>query len=582
MPKTTSIDWLKKLVENQKQFQKAQKELEEELSELGKDKTPGTVIFCDLKGSTGYRRRYGAEAGLMKAFLHNRTVSEAIAGAGGRVVKWMGDGVLGLFAQDECGDEHPFKALIAALVALNEIKALNSKEPLRRLVSAANPGEYVEHDHEVHTKVAICSGALHFFDFAPAKGSTSEAPPAAPPGGARDPMGSCVDLAARLSHLAEADVVLINEDTFWGHTPKDEKGNPLLSNPIAGVCQLPRDEISWRRFIFPWVRETVYVPHVTAFLVGPEKMHACRLVQAGDAPILKQKCVELANRDRLQNGHSDASIVYALGAVPCNVAGFEKPVNALALTLEPQERPIKHAVHEWDDPKLQHLLHVAELCYRRGGDPEQAALKYEEVRAKDPRNFPANVRLAMIARSKGNNVLAMERLMAAKESDPECPLAWAVAGMTHLDDLLHNMSDRTEGLVRAITGFSRAKYLAAQKFYGLLEQYCTAMLAISHFLRRDPEGDDMVKGKTLVDELRNWPPKNTITRYATTLAGVYLKIAQDDKQGALAEVNTLLEEIKKNAPVREKAVDDVPYDHVIQLKDIKNLLRHAECIAQIE
>jgi len=173
----------KKSGKPKKKLGKNEEELLDEVNRLRNKQNAWDHYIFDLKGSTGYRRRYGAEAGLMKAFLHNRTVSDAVSWAGGRVVKWMGDGVLGLFALDECGTDHPFKALSAALVALNEIKALNGKEPLRRLVSVASTDEYERADHEVHTKVALCSGALHFFDLAanePSRSSNIAATPGVP------------------------------------------------------------------------------------------------------------------------------------------------------------------------------------------------------------------------------------------------------------------------------------------------------------------------------------------------------------------------------------------------------------------
>ena len=148
---------MREIEKTKSEVEAKQAELVKELQLLRGLKKPGTVIFFDLVGSTGYRRRYGSELGLMKAFLHNRTVTEAIERAGGRMVKWMGDGVLGCFSSERCGENHAFQALRAALGALQAIKALNQSDLLQTLFSAEKGEAYKESDHEVHTKIALCA-----------------------------------------------------------------------------------------------------------------------------------------------------------------------------------------------------------------------------------------------------------------------------------------------------------------------------------------------------------------------------------------------------------------------------------------
>src|SRR6476646_7490078 len=112
---------------------------------LRNGKSLATVIFFDLIGSTGYRRRYGAEKGLKKAYIHNVHVSRAIVRAGGYVVKWLGDGVMGCFTHEGCGDAHAMKALHAALQTLRDLPQINLQK---------------QHDDEIHTKISICAGAF--------------------------------------------------------------------------------------------------------------------------------------------------------------------------------------------------------------------------------------------------------------------------------------------------------------------------------------------------------------------------------------------------------------------------------------
>lgn len=67
-----AISSLSKVLESEEQ-------LAQDIESLGTKKSLGSVVFFDLVGSTGYRRQYGPEKGLEKAFLHNVQVSRQIA-----------------------------------------------------------------------------------------------------------------------------------------------------------------------------------------------------------------------------------------------------------------------------------------------------------------------------------------------------------------------------------------------------------------------------------------------------------------------------------------------------------------------
>jgi len=57
-----------------------------------------TVMFTDLVGSTELRTRVGEDAAETMRATHDRVLTSAITGAGGRVVKHLGDGVMATFA----------------------------------------------------------------------------------------------------------------------------------------------------------------------------------------------------------------------------------------------------------------------------------------------------------------------------------------------------------------------------------------------------------------------------------------------------------------------------------------------------
>jgi class 3 adenylate cyclase len=61
---------------------------------------PACVLFADLVGSTEYKQRWGDLRGLVKTAAHNRVVTEAVRQAGGLIVKYLGDGVMAVFRED--------------------------------------------------------------------------------------------------------------------------------------------------------------------------------------------------------------------------------------------------------------------------------------------------------------------------------------------------------------------------------------------------------------------------------------------------------------------------------------------------
>src|SRR5437867_6142002 len=72
----------------------ARAQAEEELEKL---RTPVTILFSDIKGSTTYFEKKGDVEGMAMINRHNSLLFPEIEGAGGRVVKTIGDAIMACF-----------------------------------------------------------------------------------------------------------------------------------------------------------------------------------------------------------------------------------------------------------------------------------------------------------------------------------------------------------------------------------------------------------------------------------------------------------------------------------------------------
>src|SRR5262245_61719252 len=66
--------------------------------ELEKMRTPVTILFSDIKGSTGYFEKKGDVAGVAMINRHNSILFPVIKQEGGRIVKTIGDSIMACFA----------------------------------------------------------------------------------------------------------------------------------------------------------------------------------------------------------------------------------------------------------------------------------------------------------------------------------------------------------------------------------------------------------------------------------------------------------------------------------------------------
>src|SRR5262252_10940152 len=93
-----------------------------------------TVMFCDLVGSTPLSARLDPEdlRGIIGAY--HRCVAEIVAGFGGFVARYMGDGVLGYFGYPQAHEDDAERATRCGLTAVNRVPQLKLAEELHSRV----------------------------------------------------------------------------------------------------------------------------------------------------------------------------------------------------------------------------------------------------------------------------------------------------------------------------------------------------------------------------------------------------------------------------------------------------------------
>src|SRR5262249_49254888 len=96
-------------------------------AELRKNKSPVTVMFTDLAGSTAFFDQFGDTAGVKWIEEHNTIVFPQVKAHDGTVVKTIGDSVMAHFPS-------PVKAVQAGAAILRSLAAANqSKDPKDRM-----------------------------------------------------------------------------------------------------------------------------------------------------------------------------------------------------------------------------------------------------------------------------------------------------------------------------------------------------------------------------------------------------------------------------------------------------------------
>ena len=140
-----------------------------------------TVMFCDLVGSTAMSARLDPED--MRAVIgaYHKCCATLIAGNGGFVAKYMGDGVLAYFGYPEAHEDDAERAVRTGLAIV---------EATPKLETAAGA--------PLHVRVGIATGIVVL-----GSGEAQE----------RGIVGETPNLAARLQGIAEPNMVVIAEGT---------------------------------------------------------------------------------------------------------------------------------------------------------------------------------------------------------------------------------------------------------------------------------------------------------------------------------------------------------------------------------
>jgi class 3 adenylate cyclase len=142
-----------------------------------------TVMFSDLVGSTALSARMDPEDLREVISAYQKCVAETVGRFGGFVAKYMGDGVLVYFGYPEAHEDDAERAVSAGLELIGAVTALESPVSLQ-------------------TRVGIATGLVVIGDLI-GTGSARE----------QAVVGETPNLAARLQRIAEANTVVIAENT---------------------------------------------------------------------------------------------------------------------------------------------------------------------------------------------------------------------------------------------------------------------------------------------------------------------------------------------------------------------------------
>jgi predicted ATPase/class 3 adenylate cyclase len=144
-----------------------------------------TVMFCDLVGSTALSARLDPEDMREIVGAYYRCCADIIAGAGGFVARYMGDGVLAYFGYPQAHEHDDERAVRAGLALV---------EAVPKLITAANA--------PLRVRVGIATGLVVVGDLV-GSGEAQE----------RGIVGDTPNLAARLQSIAEPNTIVIADGT---------------------------------------------------------------------------------------------------------------------------------------------------------------------------------------------------------------------------------------------------------------------------------------------------------------------------------------------------------------------------------
>ena len=143
-----------------------------------------TVLFCDLVGSTALASRLDPEDLREVLGTYRAAVAEVVAGFGGYVAKYMGDGVLAYFGYPQAHEHDAEQAVRAGLALIDRVGRLENRATA------------------LASRVGVATGLVVVGDLI-GSGEAQE----------RAVVGETPNLAARLQEMAPANAVLVAEST---------------------------------------------------------------------------------------------------------------------------------------------------------------------------------------------------------------------------------------------------------------------------------------------------------------------------------------------------------------------------------
>jgi len=165
-----------------------------------------TVMFCDLVDSTGLTQRLDAEAYRQVVQAYQARSAEAIERYDGRIVQYLGDGLLVYFGYPQAHEDDAERAVRAGRGILRELELLK-------------PRLEAEHSVTVETRVGIHSGEVVVSEIGGGEKKETLA------------LGDTPTIAARLQSVAEPNTVVISDATLRlvaGLFDTEDRGKPEL------------------------------------------------------------------------------------------------------------------------------------------------------------------------------------------------------------------------------------------------------------------------------------------------------------------------------------------------------------------
>jgi class 3 adenylate cyclase len=144
-----------------------------------------TVLICDLVGSTALSARLDPEDMREVIVAYHRCCAETIAGSGGFVAKYLGDGVLAYFGYPQADEDDAERAVRGALALIEAVSRLAARN-----------------DAPPQVRIGIATGTVVIGEELSA-GESKE----------RSAVGETPNLAARLQALAEPGQIVISQST---------------------------------------------------------------------------------------------------------------------------------------------------------------------------------------------------------------------------------------------------------------------------------------------------------------------------------------------------------------------------------